>query len=58
MPIKTALNDLEATGTLQHSTRMDIAEFLNPVVESHSLLDEDIFNPVIDAKKLEECWGR
>jgi hypothetical protein len=51
--VKTALDDLEVTGALQRSNRMDIAELLNPAVESHNLFDatdEDIFNSVIEAK--------
>jgi hypothetical protein len=56
--VKTALDDLEATGALQRSNRMDIAELLNPVVESHNLsTDEYIFNCVMDAKKFERNAG-
>jgi hypothetical protein len=64
MSIKTALDDLDRTGALQHSNRMDTAELLNPAVESHSLFDttdEDIFNSVMDTKKFEGNagpWGR
>jgi hypothetical protein len=61
MSIKTALDDLDRTGALQHSNRMDTAaELLNPAVESHSLFDttdEDIFNSVMDTKKFERNAG-
>jgi hypothetical protein len=58
--VRRALDDLEATGVLHHSNRMDIAELLNPAVESHNLFDttdEDIFNAVMDAKRFEENGG-
>ena len=52
--VETALDDLEATGALHPSNRMDIAELLNPAVESHNLFDvtdEAIFESVMDANR-------
>ena len=51
--ISEALNDLEATGALQHSNRMDVAELLNPAAEAHNFFeatDEDIYQAVMDAR--------
>ena len=51
--ITTALDDLETTGALQHSNRMDIAELLNPVAESLNVFDatdDNIFETVMAAK--------
>lgn len=56
--VSTAMDDLEATGALQHSNRMDIAELLNPAVETHNVFeatDEDIFETVMAAKEAREA---
>ena len=56
--ITEALDELEATGALQRSNRMDLAELLNPAVEAHDLFeatDEDIFQAVMDAKMAREA---
>ncbi|KAG1756584.1 uncharacterized protein EDB91DRAFT_1261356 [Suillus paluster] len=55
--VKNALDDLEATGALQSSNQMDIAGLLNLAVETTNIFnatDEDIFESVMDAKKLQE----
>ena len=51
--VNIALDDLEATGALQCSNRMDIAELLHPTAETHNIseaTDEDIFGAVMDTK--------
>ncbi|KAF8524416.1 hypothetical protein BU17DRAFT_85044 [Hysterangium stoloniferum] len=56
--VSSAMDDLEATGVLQHSNCMDIAELLNPAVETHNLFevtDEDIFKTVMVAKEAREA---
>jgi hypothetical protein len=48
-----ALDALEATGILQHSNCMDVAQLLSPDVEAHNIFeatDKDIFQSVVDAK--------
>jgi hypothetical protein len=60
MLVKTALDDLEATGALQRLNRMNMAELLNPAIKSHNLFettDKDIFNSVMDAKQFEKNVG-
>ena len=55
--VNSALDDLEITGALQHSNRMDIAELLNPAAETPNFFDasdEDIFRAVMDAKMARE----
>jgi DDE superfamily endonuclease len=55
--VERALDDLEATGVLHRSNRMNITELLNPAVETHNLFnatDEDIFDSVMDAKRFRE----
>ena len=57
MLVKNALDDLEATGALQPSNWMDIAGLLNPEIETADafhVIDEDIFESVMDAKRLQE----
>ncbi|KAI5982224.1 hypothetical protein EDD15DRAFT_2181399 [Pisolithus albus] len=52
--VSSALNDLESTGVLQHSNRMDIAELLDPAAETHNLFDAtdtDIHDAVMEAKR-------
>ncbi|KIK74591.1 hypothetical protein PAXRUDRAFT_19714 [Paxillus rubicundulus Ve08.2h10] len=52
-----ALDNLEATGALQHSNRMDIEELLNPTEERQDLFevtDQDIYNTVMEAKAARE----
>ena len=47
------LDELENTGTLQHSNRMDISELLNPANEAHgkdTVTDKDIFDAVMEAR--------
>ena len=56
--VTTALDDLETTGALQRSNRMDIAELLNPVAESLNVFDatdDDIFETVMAAKAAQEA---
>lgn len=48
-----ALDELEATGALQRSNQMDLAELLNPATEMHNTFeatDRDIYQAVMDAK--------
>ncbi|KAI5992164.1 hypothetical protein EDD15DRAFT_2168615 [Pisolithus albus] len=55
--VGSALDDLEATGALQRSNRMNLAEILNPAVEMHDIFeatDEDIFEAVMGAKAARE----
>ena len=55
--VTNALDDLEATGALQRSNWIGIAELLNPMVERHdtfNVTDDDIFGSVMEAKKLRE----
>jgi len=55
--LRGALNDLESTGVLQHSNRMDIAGLLNPAAEMSDIFeatDEDIYQSVMEAKKARE----
>ena len=55
--IKAALDELELTGILQCSNRMDIKELLNPVAEAHNIfeaLDKDICQAVMEAKEVRE----
>ena len=55
--LQTALDDLQSTGALQRSNRMNIAELLNPATETTNVFDatdEDIFQSVMDAKELGE----
>ncbi|KAF9228610.1 DDE-domain-containing protein [Gyrodon lividus] len=55
--VKNALDDLEATGALQPSNRMDIATLLSPAVETYNMFDatdEDIFESMMDVKMLQE----
>ena len=52
-----ALDELEATGALQRSNRMDLAELLNPAAETHNTFeatDRDIYQAVMDAKAARE----
>ncbi|KAF9220445.1 hypothetical protein BS17DRAFT_787439 [Gyrodon lividus] len=58
--IRDALDDLEATGVLQRSNQMDLAELLNPAAETHNIFeatDEDIYQAVMDAKAAREANG-
>ncbi|KIK80404.1 hypothetical protein PAXRUDRAFT_15820 [Paxillus rubicundulus Ve08.2h10] len=60
--VQNTLDDLESTGALQHSNRMDITELLNPAAEAHNVFgatNEDIYQAVMDAKKVWESavWG-
>ena len=51
--LRDALDDLEATGALQRSNRMNLTELLNPAVEAHNMFeatDEDIYQAVMDGK--------
>jgi hypothetical protein len=41
MLVKNALDDLEATGALQPSNRMDITGLLNPAIENCQCLSRD-----------------
>jgi hypothetical protein len=54
-----ALDDLESTGVLQPSNRMDIEALLNPVDELPQVMeettDEEICQAVLDAKKAQEA---
>ena len=53
--VQSTLDKLEATGALQHSNRMDLAELLNPAIEAHDMFDameKDIFDAVMEAKKV------
>jgi len=55
--VQSTLNKLESTGALQRSNRMDLVELLNPAVEAHMFsdaTDKDIFNAVLEAKKVQE----
>ncbi|EGO20629.1 hypothetical protein SERLADRAFT_452720 [Serpula lacrymans var. lacrymans S7.9] len=55
--VENALDKLEATGALQRSNRMAVAELLNPAFESHNIFnatDEEICKSVMDAKILRE----
>jgi hypothetical protein len=55
--VARALDDLESTGILQRSNRMDLAELLNPVSEAHNVFDvtdHDIYTAVMDVKKVRE----
>ena len=55
--LRGALNDLESTGVLQHSNRMDIAGLLNPAAEMSDIFEatnEDIYQSVMEAKKAQE----
>jgi hypothetical protein len=55
--VKKALDHLEATGALQPSNWMDITGLLNLAVETINAFDvmgEDIFESVMDAKRLQE----
>ncbi|KAF8556593.1 hypothetical protein OG21DRAFT_1459019 [Imleria badia] len=50
-------DDLEATGALQRSNRMDVTELLNPAAETHNIFDatdEDICEAMMDAKMARE----
>ena len=52
-----ALDDLESTGILQCSNRMNLTELLNPASEAHDVFDvtdHDIYTAVMDAKKVQE----
>ena len=60
MLVTTALDELEASGALRHSNQMDIAELLNPAIETRTSLnivfgatDEDIYNRVMRGQKFE-----
>jgi len=58
--LTTALDELEATGALQHSNRMSIAELLNPAIETDNIFgatDKDIYECVMEARKLREHNG-
>ena len=58
--VTTALDELETTGALQHSNRMDITELLNPAIETNNIFratDEDIYNSMMEARKLKEQDG-
>jgi len=49
---RCALNDLEATGVLQHKNRMDIEALLNPADESQMMddtMDEEICQALLAA---------
>ena len=55
--VRSALDDLEKTGVLQHLNQMDISELLNPAVEAHQLFeatDQDIYEAVMEAKEAQE----
>ncbi|KAI6100482.1 hypothetical protein EDD16DRAFT_1481329, partial [Pisolithus croceorrhizus] len=48
---------LEATGALQRTNHMNLAEILNPAAETHNIFeatDEDIFEAVMDVKRVQE----
>ena len=53
------LDELENTGALQRSNRMDLLELLNPANEAHGMnevTDKDIFDAVMEAREQEvEC---
>ena len=60
MLVTTALDELEATGALQHSNQMDIPELLNPAIETNNIFgatNEDIYNSMMEARKLKEQDG-
>ncbi|KAI6013681.1 hypothetical protein BKA83DRAFT_4062974 [Pisolithus microcarpus] len=55
--VQSALDDLESSGVLQHTNRMNITELLNPAAESHNIFDAtdmDIYNAVMDAQRARE----
>jgi hypothetical protein len=55
--VEAMLDDLVATGALQHGNRMDIKSLLNPYAESHTLtdiLDKEIYQAIMDAKEAHE----
>jgi hypothetical protein len=55
--VSTALDDLEATGVLQKSNRMDIEALLNPIDESQAMdetTDEEICHAVLAMKNVGE----
>ena len=57
LQVITALDELESTGSLQHSNQIDISDLLNPADEAHflsSTSDEDIFNAVMENKQAQE----
>ena len=52
--VENVLDDLESTGALQCLNWMDLAELLNPAIESHDMFDatdKDIFDSVMEVKK-------
>ena len=58
MLVTTALDELEASGALQHSNQMDIAELLNLAIETSlgivfGATDKDIYNCVMRGQKIE-----
>jgi hypothetical protein len=55
--VEAMLDDLVATGALQHGNCMDIESLLNPYAESHTLtdiLDKEIYQAIMDAKEAHE----
>ena len=60
MLVTTALDELEASGALQHSNWMDIAELLNLAIKTNNVFsatDKDIYNCMMEARKLKEQDG-
>ncbi|KAF9228943.1 hypothetical protein BS17DRAFT_805636 [Gyrodon lividus] len=58
--VHDALDDLQATGALQCSNQMDVAELLNPTAETYNIFDatdDNIYQAVMDAKAAWEASG-
>jgi hypothetical protein len=55
--LKTALDDLEATGALQRSNRMDIAELSSRVPQPFRYNRRVYFDSMMDAKKFQRNAG-
>ncbi|KAF9223569.1 DDE-domain-containing protein [Gyrodon lividus] len=56
--VHDALDDLQATGALQWSNQMDVAELLNPTAKTYNIFDatdDDIYQAVMDAKVVREA---
>ena len=54
---ETMTDELENTGALQHSNRMDISKLLNPANEAHGMdtvTDKHIFDAVMEARQEQE----
>lgn len=61
MLVTGALDELEVTGTLQHSNWIDIAELLNLAIKTNNVFDvadQDIYKCVMEAKRLREYLDR